>query len=116
MTALVAGADAGLVDIVVVYRVDRLTRSLADFAKIGETRGIWGAGSCVSAARTAVPAGLAAAIPRVRSAPGFQRRIVGLFGGAVSPTTTRQYDVFAIFAGVPVSARMCTPVLARSEM
>lgn len=33
---LLADVDAGRVDIVVVYKVDRLTRSLADFAKIVE--------------------------------------------------------------------------------
>ncbi|XWN33586.1 MAG: recombinase family protein [Devosia sp.] len=33
---LLADVEAGLVDIVVVYKVDRLTRSLADFAKIVE--------------------------------------------------------------------------------
>jgi len=33
---LLADIDKGLVDIVVVYKVDRLTRSLADFAKIVE--------------------------------------------------------------------------------
>jgi site-specific DNA recombinase len=34
--ALLADIDAGQVDVVVVYKVDRLTRSLADFAKIVE--------------------------------------------------------------------------------
>lgn len=34
---LLADIDAGRIDIVVVYKVDRLTRSLADFAKIIET-------------------------------------------------------------------------------
>ncbi len=34
--ALLAGIDAGEVDVIVVYKVDRLTRSLADFAKIVE--------------------------------------------------------------------------------
>ena len=34
--ALMADIDAGLVDVIVVYKVDRLTRSLADFAKIVE--------------------------------------------------------------------------------
>ena len=34
--ALMAEIDAGLVDVIVVYKVDRLTRSLADFAKIVE--------------------------------------------------------------------------------
>jgi site-specific DNA recombinase len=33
---LLADIDTGLVDVVVVYKVDRLTRSLADFAKIVE--------------------------------------------------------------------------------
>jgi len=33
---LLADIDAGLIDVVVVYKVDRLTRSLADFAKIVE--------------------------------------------------------------------------------
>ena len=36
LKALLADVDAGLVDIIVVYKVDRLTRSLADFAKIVE--------------------------------------------------------------------------------
>lgn len=34
LVALLADIDAGLVDVIVVYKVDRLTRSLADFAKI----------------------------------------------------------------------------------
>ncbi len=33
---LLADIDAGMVDTVVVYKVDRLTRSLADFARIVE--------------------------------------------------------------------------------
>jgi len=33
---LMADIDKGLVDAVVVYKVDRLTRSLADFAKMVE--------------------------------------------------------------------------------
>jgi DNA invertase Pin-like site-specific DNA recombinase len=36
LTQLLADVDAGRIDIVVVYKVDRLTRSLADFAKIVE--------------------------------------------------------------------------------
>jgi hypothetical protein len=36
LQALLADIDAGLVDVIVVYKVDRLTRSLADFAKIVE--------------------------------------------------------------------------------
>lgn len=36
LAALMADAEAGRIDIVVVYKVDRLTRSLADFAKIVE--------------------------------------------------------------------------------
>ena len=36
LKALLADMDAGLVDVIVVYKVDRLTRSLADFAKIVE--------------------------------------------------------------------------------
>ncbi len=36
LAALMADVDAGRIDIVVVYKVDRLTRSLADFAKIVE--------------------------------------------------------------------------------
>jgi site-specific DNA recombinase len=36
LKALMAEVDAGLVDVIVVYKVDRLTRSLADFAKIVE--------------------------------------------------------------------------------
>ena len=34
LKALLADVDAGLVDVIVVYKVDRLTRSLADFARI----------------------------------------------------------------------------------
>lgn len=33
---LLADVEAGKVDVIVVYKVDRLTRSLADFAKIVE--------------------------------------------------------------------------------
>jgi len=33
---LMADVDAGLIDVVVVYKIDRLTRSLADFARIVE--------------------------------------------------------------------------------
>lgn len=36
LKALMADIDAGRIDLVVVYKVDRLTRSLADFAKIIE--------------------------------------------------------------------------------
>src|SRR4051794_22019972 len=36
LKALLADIDAGLVDVVVVYKVDRLTRSLTDFARIIE--------------------------------------------------------------------------------
>ena len=36
LQALMSMVDAGLVDVIVVYKVDRLTRSLADFAKIVE--------------------------------------------------------------------------------
>ncbi len=36
LKALLADIDAGQVDVIVVYKVDRLTRSLADFAKIVE--------------------------------------------------------------------------------
>ena len=36
LKALLAEVDAGQVDVIVVYKVDRLTRSLADFAKIVE--------------------------------------------------------------------------------
>jgi site-specific DNA recombinase len=36
LQALLADVDAGRVDVVVVYKVDRLTRSLTDFAKIVE--------------------------------------------------------------------------------
>jgi site-specific DNA recombinase len=36
LAALMADVEAGRIDIVVVYKVDRLTRSLADFAKIVE--------------------------------------------------------------------------------
>ncbi|WP_379548266.1 recombinase family protein [Qipengyuania sp. DSG2-2] len=36
LLALIEDVEAGLVDVIVVYKVDRLTRSLADFAKIVE--------------------------------------------------------------------------------
>lgn len=36
LKALLTDVEAGLVDVIVVYKVDRLTRSLADFAKIVE--------------------------------------------------------------------------------
>jgi len=36
LCALLADVDAGLIDTIVVYKIDRLTRSLADFAKIVE--------------------------------------------------------------------------------
>ena len=36
LRALMADIEKGLIDIVVVYKVDRLTRSLADFAKLVE--------------------------------------------------------------------------------
>ena len=36
LKALLDAVDAGLVDVIVVYKVDRLTRNLADFAKIVE--------------------------------------------------------------------------------
>ncbi len=34
---LLADIGRGLVDVIVVYKIDRLTRSLADFARIVET-------------------------------------------------------------------------------
>ena len=34
---LLADIEAGRVDVVVVYKIDRLTRSLADFAKAGHS-------------------------------------------------------------------------------
>jgi len=37
LKALLADIDAGKIDVVVVYKIDRLTRSLFDFAKIVET-------------------------------------------------------------------------------
>ena len=37
LQSLLADIDAGMVDVVVVYKIDRLTRSLFDFAKIVET-------------------------------------------------------------------------------
>jgi len=43
---LMADLKQGLVDIVVVYKVDRLTRSLADFAKIVEILDGHGPPSC----------------------------------------------------------------------
>ncbi len=36
LKALLEGVENGLIDVIVVYKVDRLTRSLADFAKIVE--------------------------------------------------------------------------------
>lgn len=36
LAALIADVEAGLIDVILVYKVDRLTRSLADFAKIVE--------------------------------------------------------------------------------
>ena len=42
LTALLADIEAGKVDVVVVYKVDRLTRSLADFAKIVEVFDTYG--------------------------------------------------------------------------
>ncbi|MFW2447517.1 recombinase family protein [Citromicrobium bathyomarinum] len=36
LKALLADVEAGVIDVIVVYKVDRLTRSLADFAKIVE--------------------------------------------------------------------------------
>lgn len=37
LKALLADVEAGRVDVIVVYKIDRLTRSLADFAKLVET-------------------------------------------------------------------------------
>src|ERR1700745_2492291 len=39
LQTLLADVRAGKINIVVVYKVDRLTRSLADFAKLGEVFG-----------------------------------------------------------------------------
>jgi site-specific DNA recombinase len=36
LSRLLADIEKGLVDVVVVYKIDRLTRSLADFSKIIE--------------------------------------------------------------------------------
>src|SRR5665213_692049 len=38
LQALLVEIQAGKIDVVVVYKVDRLTRSLADFAKRGDAR------------------------------------------------------------------------------
>lgn len=43
LTALMAEVQAGRIDVIVVYKVDRLTRSLADFAKIVEVLDAQGA-------------------------------------------------------------------------
>ena len=45
---LLADITPGRVDTVVVYKIDRLTRSLADFAKIVEILDARGANSCSS--------------------------------------------------------------------
>ncbi len=37
LVALLSDVERGLIDVVVVYKVDRLTRSLTDFARIVET-------------------------------------------------------------------------------
>ena len=37
LTRLLRDVEAGLIDVVVVYKVDRLSRSLADFARIIDT-------------------------------------------------------------------------------
>ena len=42
---LLADVEDGRIDVVVVYKIDRLTRSLADFAKIVEVFDVGGAPS-----------------------------------------------------------------------
>jgi DNA invertase Pin-like site-specific DNA recombinase len=42
LQGLLADIHAGLIDVIVVYKVDRLTRSLTDFAKLVETFDAWG--------------------------------------------------------------------------
>ena len=41
MKRLIADIEAGQIDVVVVYKVDRLTRALSDFAKLVEIIGAW---------------------------------------------------------------------------
>ena len=43
---LLAEVAAGRIDVIVVYKVDRLTRSLADFARIVETLDAQASASC----------------------------------------------------------------------
>lgn len=55
LTQLLADLDAGKIDLIVVYKVDRLTRSLSDFAELVERLDAHGASSRSSAiASTAV--------------------------------------------------------------
>ena len=69
---LLADIEARSVDIVVVYKVDRLTRSLADFAKIVEVFDRAGASSDHDRSRFSEhPAGLSRSLRRRRPMPGL---------------------------------------------
>ncbi len=65
---LLAEVEAGRVDVIVVYKVDRLTRSLADFAKIVEVLDAQGA-SFVSVTQ-AFNSGTSISRPRVSTLAG----------------------------------------------
>ena len=54
---LMADIERGQIDIVVVYKIDRLTRSLADFSKMVEVFDPADRGRAVSAAQRAVGVG-----------------------------------------------------------
>ena len=75
LQALLADIEMGKVDTVVVYKVDRLTRSLADFAKIVDVLDARSARSRASASAT-------------RSRPP-RRKACGWAGGRRSATTSR---------------------------
>jgi len=51
LQSLLADIDAGKVDVVIVYKIDRLTRSLFDFAKIVETFDAHEVSSCIKCRR-----------------------------------------------------------------
>ena len=66
---LLADITAGRVDMVVVYKIDRLTRSLADVAKIVEILDARGASSESLAAKVGNPPHCCRSSWRIRTSP-----------------------------------------------
>ena len=129
---LLADITAGRVDTVVVYKIDRLTRSLADFAKIVEILDAKGASfvsvtqqfntttsmgrltltfcclSRSSSARSSASASATRSPPRRRKGCGWaacRRSGIGCTTTSSSSSTARRKSCASFFAAMPNSAR-----------